>query len=250
MNDQQLIEQAYDSSDAISEQVKTAVTTTLAGLDSGELRVAEKVGDTWQVNQWIKKAILLSFRINPNKMVDGDWIKFYDKVENKFAKHSEEDFLQQQVRAVPGAIVRAGAYIAKNVVLMPSFVNLGAYVGEGTLVDTWATVGSCAQIGKNVHLSGGVGIGGVLEPLQAAPTIIEDDFMTYTSLNKKGSIVKATVVEVTPKGAVVTLAEDISGYLKAGEIAEEKAAMEDYNKQSSNEVEGATLGDLLKQAKK
>ncbi len=198
MNGQQLIEQAYDSSDAISEQVKTAVTTTLAGLDSGELRVAEKVGNTWQVNQWIKKAILLSFRINPNKMVDGDWVKFYDKVENKFAKHSEEDFQQQQVRAVPGAIVRAGAYIAKNVVLMPSFVNLGAYVGEGTLVDTWATVGSCAQIGKNVHLSGGVGIGGVLEPLQAAPTIIEDDCF----IGARSEVVEGVIVE---EGAVLSM---------------------------------------------
>lgn len=198
MNNQQLIEEAYANSEAPNEAVKTAVATTLADLDSGKLRVAEKSGDSWQVNQWAKKAILLSFRINPNKMVDGDWIKFYDKVETKFAHYSEKDFQEQQVRAAPGAIVRAGAHIAKNVVLMPSYVNLGAYVDEGTLVDTWATVGSCAQIGKNVHLSGGAGIGGVLEPLQATPTIIEDDCF----IGARSEVVEGVIVE---QGAVLSM---------------------------------------------
>ncbi|MES2270391.1 MAG: 2,3,4,5-tetrahydropyridine-2,6-dicarboxylate N-succinyltransferase [Pseudomonadota bacterium] len=157
--------------------VRDAVTTALRMIDAGEARVAEPVEGGWQVNQWLKKAVLLSFRLNDNALIPGGpggsfW---WDKVPSKFDGWDEARFRAAGFRAVPGSIVRAGAYVAKNVVLMPSFVNIGAFVDEGTMVDTWVTVGSCAQIGKNVHLSGGVGIGGVLEPLQADPVIIEDD---------------------------------------------------------------------------
>ncbi|MGD9812687.1 MAG: 2,3,4,5-tetrahydropyridine-2,6-dicarboxylate N-succinyltransferase [Sphingobium sp.] len=164
-------------SSATQGEVRDAVDTALAMLDSGEGRVAEPAGDGWQVNQWLKKAVLLSFRLNDNCIVEGgpDGARWWDKVPSKFVDRRESWFREAGFRAVPGSIVRAGSFIAKNVVLMPSFVNIGAYVDEGTMVDTWVTVGSCAQIGKNVHLSGGVGIGGVLEPLQADPVIIEDD---------------------------------------------------------------------------
>ncbi|WP_375409744.1 2,3,4,5-tetrahydropyridine-2,6-dicarboxylate N-succinyltransferase [uncultured Methylobacterium sp.] len=157
--------------------VREAVETALDMLDSGTARVAEKVGDEWQVNQWLKKAVLLSFRLNDMEIIHGgpDGANWWDKVPSKFEGWKKKQFREAGLRAVPGAIARRGAYIASGVVLMPSFVNLGAYVGEGTMVDTWASVGSCAQIGKHVHLSGGVGIGGVLEPMQAAPTIIEDN---------------------------------------------------------------------------
>src|SRR6187402_628364 len=154
--------------------VKAAVAQVLSGLDSGRLRVAEKAGADWKVNEWVKKAVLLSFRLRDNEVMQGGSTQYFDKVDSKFAHFSHADFSAAGYRVVPPAAVRAGAYIAKNVILMPSFVNIGAYVDEGTMVDTWATVGSCAQIGKNVHLSGGVGIGGVVEPLQAAPVIIED----------------------------------------------------------------------------
>ncbi|MEZ5654789.1 MAG: 2,3,4,5-tetrahydropyridine-2,6-dicarboxylate N-succinyltransferase [Sphingobium sp.] len=157
--------------------VRAAVDETLSLLDSGELRVAEPVSDGWQVNQWAKKAVLLSFRLNDNAIIEGgpNGARWWDKVPSKFENRHETWFRESGFRAVPGAIVRAGSFVGKNVVLMPSFVNIGAFVDEGTMVDTWVTVGSCAQIGKNVHLSGGVGIGGVLEPLQADPVIIEDD---------------------------------------------------------------------------
>jgi len=168
-----------DLSTATQGEIRDAVNETLGLLDSGEARVAEPDGNGgWQVNQWLKKAVLLSFRLNENVMmnggpgVNGTW---YDKVPSKFDGWGEAEFKQAGFRAVPPATVRRGSYIAPNAVLMPSFVNIGAYVGEGTMVDTWATVGSCAQIGKNVHLSGGTGIGGVLEPLQANPVIIEDN---------------------------------------------------------------------------
>ena len=154
-------------------EVRDAVTTALRMIDAGEARVAEPVEGGWQVNQWLKKAVLLSFRLNDNALIPGGF--WWDKVPSKFDGWDEARFRAAGFRAVPGSIVRAGAYVAKNVVLMPSFVNIGAFVDEGTMVDTWVTVGSCAQIGKNVHLSGGVGIGGVLEPLQADPVIIEDD---------------------------------------------------------------------------
>ena len=151
------------------------IESVIADLDTGKLRVAEKIGGDWVTHQWIKKAVLLSFRIRDNRVQDGGDVRFYDKVDTKFQGWTEEQFRQGGFRVVPGTIVRKGSYVAKNAVLMPSFVNIGAYVDEATMVDTWVTVGSCAQIGKNVHLSGGVGIGGVLEPLQANPTIIEDN---------------------------------------------------------------------------
>ena len=152
-----------------------ALEECLEGLDRGELRVAEPRENTWVVNEWLKKAVLLAFRVRENRLVDGGFTRFYDKVPLKYAAASEEELRSGGVRIVPHALVRRGAYVAPDVVLMPSYVNIGAWVGPGTMVDTWATVGSCAQIGRNVHLSGGVGIGGVLEPLQATPTIIEDD---------------------------------------------------------------------------
>jgi 2,3,4,5-tetrahydropyridine-2-carboxylate N-succinyltransferase len=156
--------------------VRDAVEATLEGLDSGRLRVAEKTGDEWRVHQWVKMAVLLSFRLNDMALIEGGpgGAPWYDKVPSKFAGWDEAAFREAGFRAVPGAIVRRGAFVGKGAVLMPSFVNIGARVGEGTMVDTWATVGSCAQIGRNVHISGGAGIGGVLEPLQAAPVIIED----------------------------------------------------------------------------
>ena len=152
-----------------------ALEECLEGLDRGELRVAEPREGGWVVNEWLKKAVLLSFRVRENRLVDGGFARFYDKVPLKYAAASEEELRSGGVRIVPHALVRRGAYVAPDVVLMPSYVNIGAWVGPGTMVDTWASVGSCAQIGRNVHLSGGVGIGGVLEPLQATPTIIEDD---------------------------------------------------------------------------
>src|SRR5439155_14768689 len=153
--------------------VKDAVEEVIAALDAGRLRVAEKSGGEWVTHQWIKKAVLLSFRLEDNRVIEGGGTRYYDKVASKFGPSF--DFAAAGFRIVPPAMVRRGAYIAKNAVLMPSYVNIGAYIDEGTMVDTWATVGSCAQIGKNVHLSGGVGIGGVLEPLQANPVIIEDN---------------------------------------------------------------------------
>jgi 2,3,4,5-tetrahydropyridine-2-carboxylate N-succinyltransferase len=164
-------------------------------LDQGVLRVAENKSGEWVVNEWTKKAILLSFRLNQNKAIDTGYTKFYDKVDSKFLHTSEEYLKENNIRIVPQAIARWGSFIDKNVVLMPSFVNIGAYVGEGTMVDTWATVGSCAQIGANVHLSGGVGIGGVLEPLQASPTIIEDNcFIGARSEVVEGVIVRKNSV--------------------------------------------------------
>src|SRR5690606_26798993 len=156
-------------------EIRDAVQTALDLLDSGKARVAEKRAGAWCVNEWLKKAVLLSFRLNDNRLVQAGYTNFFDKVPLKHADYDEARLRAEGVRVVPHAIVRRGAYVAPNTVLMPSYVNIGAYVGEGTMVDTWATVGSCAQIGRNVHLSGGVGIGGVLEPLQANPTIIEDN---------------------------------------------------------------------------
>ena len=175
------IDEAWDSRENVSTAtqgpIRAAVQETLAALDCGEFRVAEKTGGEWHTHQWIKKAVLLSFRLNPMELIpgspgNGNW---YDKVPSKFATWSANDFERAGFRAVPGAIVRHSAHVARGAVLMPSFVNVGAYVGEGTMIDTWATVGSCAQIGKNCHISGGTGIGGVLEPLQANPVIIEDN---------------------------------------------------------------------------
>ena len=172
---------AWDARDSLSAATRgahrDAVEATLAGLDAGQLRAAEKLNGAWKANEWVKKAILLSFRLNDMEIVEGGpgGAVWWDKVPSKFAGWDEARFRAAGFRAVPGAIVRRSAFIARGAVLLPSFVNVGAHVGEGTMVDTWATVGSCAQIGRNVHLSGGAGIGGVLEPLQATPTIIEDN---------------------------------------------------------------------------
>jgi 2,3,4,5-tetrahydropyridine-2-carboxylate N-succinyltransferase len=179
-------------------EVVEAVKAAIGLLDSGAVRVAEKVGDGWRVNEWLKKAVLLSFRISDNAPVGAGYTQFYDKVPLKFADYDAERFRAEGVRVVPPAVVRRGAFVARNAVLMPSYVNIGAYVGEGTMVDTWATVGSCAQIGRNVHLSGGVGIGGVLEPLQASPTIIEDDCF----IGARSEVVEGVVVE---QGAVLSM---------------------------------------------
>ena len=194
------IESAWEARDTISTatrgETRDAIETTLQALDSGSLRVAEKRGADWHVNQWAKKAVLLGFRLKDNSVMGygsapTDFAAGFDKVDLKYAGWSDADFRAAGFRAVPGAVVRKSAYIARGVVLMPSFVNLGAYVDEGTMVDTWATVGSCAQIGKNVHLSGGVGIGGVLEPMQAGPTIIEDNcFIGARSEVVEGCIVR------------------------------------------------------------
>ena len=174
-----------------SAEVRDAVAHVLAGLDDGSLRVAQKDSGSWVVNQWIKKAVLLSFRLENNVPIASGDVQFYDKVPTKFANYTPEDFAKGGFRVVPPAVARRGSFIARNVVLMPSYVNIGAYVDEGTMVDTWATVGSCAQIGRNVHLSGGVGIGGVLEPLQANPTIIEDNCF----VGARSEIVEGVIIE-------------------------------------------------------
>ncbi len=174
-----IIDQAWKQRESLNVstkgEVREAVEAALDGLDAGRWRVAEKQDGEWRVNQWLKKAVLLSFRLNDMKLIEGNPGRWWDKVESKFAGWNEARFRAAGFRAVPGAVVRRTAYIAKGVVLMPSFVNVGAYVDEGAMVDTWATIGSCAQIGKHCHISGGAGIGGVLEPMQAAPTIIEDN---------------------------------------------------------------------------
>ncbi|HXA36298.1 MAG TPA: 2,3,4,5-tetrahydropyridine-2,6-dicarboxylate N-succinyltransferase [Steroidobacteraceae bacterium] len=182
----------------VSPEVRTSVETVLGLLDTGNLRVADKLAGTWRVNEWLKKAVLLSFRIADNTAVRAGALNFYDKVPLKYEGWDAAQFGAAGVRVVPPATVRRGAFVASNVVLMPSYVNIGAYVDSGTMVDTWATVGSCAQIGKNVHLSGGVGIGGVLEPLQAAPTIIEDDCF----IGARSEIVEGVIVE---SGAVISM---------------------------------------------
>ncbi len=195
---QNTIEQAWEnranlSPQAVSAEIRQAVNAVLEGLNSGTIRVAERqsVGK-WEVNQWVKKAVLLSFRLEDNKpMSAGGYTQFYDKVPSKFENYTEADFAAGGFRVVPPAIARRGSFIGKNAVLMPSYVNIGAYVGEGTMVDTWATVGSCAQIGKNVHLSGGVGIGGVLEPIQAGPVIIEDNCF----IGARSEVVEGVVIE-------------------------------------------------------
>jgi 2,3,4,5-tetrahydropyridine-2-carboxylate N-succinyltransferase len=174
-----------------SAELREGVAHVIAGLDDGSLRVAQKDGGGWVVNQWIKKAVLLSFRLENNVAMPLNGMQFYDKVPLKFSEFGDNAFKQGGYRVVPPAVARRGSFIARNVVLMPSYVNIGAYVDEGTMVDTWATVGSCAQIGKNVHLSGGVGIGGVLEPLQANPTIIEDNCF----IGARSEVVEGVVVE-------------------------------------------------------
>jgi len=178
--------------------IVAAVESAIDALDRGEARVAEKIDGAWRVNDWLKKAVLLSFRLFDNRVVEAGYTRFYDKVDLKYGGYDAERFRAEGVRVVPPAVVRRGAYVARNAVLMPSYVNIGAWVGEGTMVDTWATVGSCAQIGRNVHLSGGVGIGGVLEPLQANPTIIEDDCF----IGARSEVVEGVIVE---QGAVLSM---------------------------------------------
>ncbi|HXW64906.1 MAG TPA: 2,3,4,5-tetrahydropyridine-2,6-dicarboxylate N-succinyltransferase [Burkholderiaceae bacterium] len=199
MTHQEAIEQAWEqrsqlNSESAPQALRDAVDQALAHLDAGRLRVAEKREGAWIVHQWLKKAVLLSFRLQNNRVLGqpaDTALRFYDKVDTKFARFDEAQFRASGIRVVPPAVARRGAYIARNVVLMPSFVNIGAYVDEGTMVDTWATVGSCAQIGRNVHLSGGVGIGGVLEPVQAAPTIIEDNCF----IGARSEVVEGVIVE-------------------------------------------------------
>ena len=199
-----IIEQAFENRGEITpdnapKEIREAVSEAIELLDSGKARVAERrgVGD-WVVNEWLKKAVLLSFRLENNQPMQGGFTQYYDKVPSKFAGMSPEDFDKSGIRVVPPAMARKGSFIASDTVLMPSYVNIGAYVDSGTMVDTWATVGSCAQIGKNVHLSGGVGIGGVLEPLQAAPTIIEDNCF----IGARSEVVEGVIVE---EGSVISM---------------------------------------------
>ncbi|MCZ4305367.1 2,3,4,5-tetrahydropyridine-2,6-dicarboxylate N-succinyltransferase [Zoogloeaceae bacterium G21618-S1] len=193
---QQIIDTAFDNRTSLSPtsasaEIREAVEEVIAGLDNGSLRVAQKVDGQWIVNQWVKKAVLISFRLRDNAIMPGGSTNYFDKVATKFGDYTPEQFQQGGFRVVPPATARKGSFIGKNVVLMPSYVNIGAYVDEGTMVDTWATVGSCAQIGKNVHLSGGVGIGGVLEPVQAGPVIIEDNVF----VGARSEVVEGVVIE-------------------------------------------------------
>ncbi len=202
-NIQSIIDEAFERRAQITPRnvetrVKDAVWEAIDLLDTGKARVAEKQDGQWVVNQWLKKAVLLFFRIEDNQFIKGGYTNYYDKVPSKFADYNSKAFREGGFRVVPPAAVRKGAYIAPSAVLMPSYVNIGGYVDEGTMVDTWATVGSCAQIGKNVHLSGGVGIGGVLEPVQAGPTIIEDNCF----IGARSEIVEGVIVE---EGAVISM---------------------------------------------
>jgi 2,3,4,5-tetrahydropyridine-2,6-dicarboxylate N-succinyltransferase len=200
---QAAIEEAFERRSEITPhnaeaELKKSVGRVIAMLDSGQLRVAEKIEGSWVTHQWVKKAVLLSFRIEENLCIEGGFANYFDKIPSKFSDYASEDFRNGGFRVVPPASARKGCYIGKNVVLMPSYVNIGAYVDEGVMVDTWATVGSCAQIGKNVHLSGGVGIGGVLEPVQANPTIIEDNCF----IGARSEIVEGVIVE---EGSVIAM---------------------------------------------
>ena len=199
----QIIVEAFENRAEITPRnvdthVKDAVMTAIEMLDSGEARVAEKKDGEWVVNEWLKKAVLLYFRIEDNEFIKGGFTNYWDKVPSKYADYNSREFRDSGVRVVPPAAPRKGSYIASGAVLMPSYVNIGAYVDSGTMVDTWATVGSCAQIGKNVHLSGGVGIGGVLEPVQAAPTIIEDNCF----IGARSEVVEGVIVG---EGAVISM---------------------------------------------
>lgn len=200
---QDLIEQAFETRASLNANsvpilLTQAIDDVFAELDAGRLRIAEFKNHQWQTNQWLKKAILLSFCIRQNHLINGDCSHFFDKMPLKFSHTTQAEFMNLGIRVVPPAVARAGSYIAKNVVLMPSYVNVGAYIDEGTMIDTWATIGSCAQIGKNVHISGGVGIGGVLEPLQANPVIIEDDCF----IGARSEVVEGVIVE---RGSVLSM---------------------------------------------
>lgn len=202
-NLQKLIEDAWERRDQIQKttidrSIDQAINETIDLLDRGRIRVAEKISGQWQVHAWIKKAVLLYFKVQENHLISGGFTQFYDKVPIKYARYASDDFKKDGIRVVPNAVVRKGAYIAPNTILMPSYVNIGAYIDSGTLVDTWATVGSCAQIGKNVHLSGGAGIGGVLEPVQANPVIIED----HAFIGARSEIVEGMIVG---EGAVIAM---------------------------------------------
>ncbi|OGT58087.1 MAG: 2,3,4,5-tetrahydropyridine-2,6-dicarboxylate N-succinyltransferase [Gammaproteobacteria bacterium RIFCSPHIGHO2_12_FULL_43_28] len=192
------LERANLSPKHVSADIKQTVLEIIELLDAGKQRIAEKQNGKWQVNEWLKKAVLLYFRLFDNQVFSGEFTRFFDKVPLKYANHTEAEFQAEGVRVVPHAIARKGAYIAPNTILMPSYVNIGAYIDSGTMVDTWATVGSCAQIGKNVHLSGGAGIGGVLEPLQANPTIIEDNCF----IGARSEVVEGVIVE---EGSVISM---------------------------------------------
>lgn len=203
-----IIEDAFErrselSSDSADREIKNAVDSAIAGLNDGSFRVAEKKNGEWVVNQWLKKAVLLSFALNENRVMQGGYTHYYDKVDAKFAGMNAGDFAETGVRVVPPATVRIGSYVAPNVVLMPCFINIGAYVDAGAMIDTWATVGSCAQIGRNVHLSGGAGIGGVLEPLQANPTIIEDNCF----IGARSEVVEGVIIG---EGSVISMGVYIS----------------------------------------
>jgi len=244
-NLQSVIESAWDQRDSINAatggEVRDAVDTALQRLDKGEARVAVKTDGEWVVNQWLKKAVLLSFRLNDMALIAGapGGSSWWDKVPSKFEGMSADDFRDAGFRAVPGVVVRHSAYIAPGVVLMPSFVNLGAYVDSGTMVDTWATVGSCAQIGKNVHLSGGVGIGGVLEPLQANPTIIEDNCF----IGARSEVVEGVIVG---EGSVLAMGTFISASTKVVDRATGKTyigAVPPYSVVVSGNLPGKALPD-------
>jgi 2,3,4,5-tetrahydropyridine-2,6-dicarboxylate N-succinyltransferase len=203
MDTRALIDEAFENRTALApgrapRELLAAIDECLALLGSGRERVAEPAAGGWSVNEWLKKAVLLHFRTHDNEVTDSGPFRWFDKLPLKHAEYDAQRFQADGARIVPGAIVRAGAYIARDAVLMPSFVNVGAYVGEGTMVDTWATVGSCAQVGRNVHLSGGVGIGGVLEPLQARPTIVEDDCF----IGARSEVVEGVIVE---RGSVLSM---------------------------------------------
>ena len=205
---QKTIEAAFDrraeiTPSTVDATTRAAIEDCIGALDSGSARIAQQAGADWQVNEWLKKAVLLYFRINDNQVIDAGAVRYYDKVPLKFAGQDAAQLKAGGVRVVPSAVARRGAYIAPNVILMPSYVNIGAYVDSGTMVDTWATVGSCAQIGRNVHLSGGVGIGGVLEPLQASPTIIEDDCF----IGARSEVVEGVIVG---RGSVLAMGVFIS----------------------------------------
>ena len=199
---EKIINEAWENKSQVSsksnKKLLKTISETIELLDSGKIRVAEKKNDEWIVNQWIKKAILLSFRVNKMKISKGPYAAWFDKIEGKTHKWNEKRFIKEGFRYVPNGVVRKGAFIAKNVVLMPSFVNIGAYVDKGSMIDTWASVGSCAQVGKNCHISGGAGIGGVLEPMQANPTIIEDNCF----VGARSEVVEGVIVE---EGSVLSM---------------------------------------------
>jgi 2,3,4,5-tetrahydropyridine-2-carboxylate N-succinyltransferase len=200
---EQIINAAFEHRSSISvkttdQELRDAVAAVLSGLNDGSLRVAQKVAETWEVNQWVKKAVLLSFALNENQVMEGGFTSYFDKVNSKFSGMTRQEFIDTGTRVVPPAVARYGSYIAPNVVLMPSYVNIGAYVDSGSMIDTWATVGSCVQIGKNVHLSGGAGIGGVLEPMQANPTIIEDNCF----IGARSEIVEGVIIGA---GSVISM---------------------------------------------